>query len=321
MNALIEVEGFTMELGDESFRRPVLEDVTLRVEPGRCLGIVGESGSGKSLLTRALLGSFPAGATVHGRITVAGTVVTDAAPEAVRALRSSDVGIVFQDPRASVNPLHPIGDFLTEAVVRSGQFRPDEARTRAVELLTTMRLPAPETLLKRYPDELSGGMLQRVVIAAAMMPAPSILLCDEATTALDVTTQAEIVRLLRGLQDEMGIALVLVTHDLELAGDLCDDLCVLYAGQVQEYGPTDSVLDAPKHPYTSALLASIPRIGDCAERTLPVIPGNVLPLTAESKGCLFAPRCADYEPSACDLSRIALRQSDDRQVRCERVSA
>ncbi|KRC61940.1 hypothetical protein ASE14_14275 [Agromyces sp. Root81] len=317
---VVEVEDFTMHLAGDEFRRPVLDGVSVQVQAGRCLGIVGESGSGKSLLAKALLGSTPAGASTSGRISIAGTEIHDVDRRAVAAVRSRVAGIVFQDPRSSVNPLHPIGDFLTESVVRSGALTGAAARLRAIELLETMRLPDPEQLLRRYPDELSGGMLQRVVIAAAMMPAPDVLICDEATTALDVTTQAEIVRLLQRLQDETGVAIVFVTHDLDLAGELCDELCVLYAGQVQEYGPAERVLAAPRHPYTAALLASIPRITDLPARRLPVIPGVVLPLTATAVGCRFADRCSLVGP-ACELPSIPLVESPQRAVRCVKESA
>ncbi len=318
---IITIDGFSMRLPGAASRRTVLDDVSLDVAPGWCVGIVGESGSGKSLLTRAILGSFPAGAEVSGQITVDGVDIVGSSAKQRREIRRAVAGIVFQDPRASVNPLHPIEDFLLEAVTTSGQLTRVAARARAMELLTIMRLREPARVLRSYPDELSGGMLQRVVIAAAMMPAPKVLICDEATTALDVTTQAEIVQLLRRLREETGVAVVFVTHDLDLAGELCDELCVLYAGQVQERGPADAVLSAPRHPYTSALLAAIPRVSDPIGHRLPAIPGGVLPLAADGTGCRFSARCARYRSPDCDVPSIPTIAVGDRVLRCVQVSA
>ncbi len=317
--SIIEVTGFTLHLAAERMARTVLEDIALTVAPGRCVGIVGESGSGKSLLSRALLGSFPERAEASGSIRVAGTELVNASPRDRRRVRRTVAGIVFQDPRASVNPLHSIEDFLLEAVVRGGTLTRRRARDRALELLRVMRLADPERVLASYPDELSGGMLQRVVIAAAMMPSPEVLICDEATTALDVTTQAEIVQLLRRLSEDTGVAVVFVTHDLDLAGDLCDDICVLYAGAVQEFGPADRVLGSPQHPYTAALLAAIPRVSDPIGHRLPAIPGGVLPLTAPGDGCRFAGRCARFDAVQCGLPAIPLADVAGRSVRCVQV--
>lgn len=317
--SIIEFTGFSMRLPGANSQRTVLDDVSLTVAPGQCLGIVGESGSGKSLLTRAMLGSYPAGATVSGSIRIAGTELLSSSRRDRQRVRREVAGIVFQDPRASVNPLHPIEDFLLEAVTRSKLMTRPEARARALELLTVMRLADPDRVLRAYPDELSGGMLQRVVIAAAMMASPQVLICDEATTALDVTTQAEIVQLLKRLSADTGVAVVFVTHDLDLAGDLCDTLCVLYAGQVQEMGAAQAVLASPEHPYTAALLAAIPRVSDPVGYRLPAIPGGVLPLTANGDGCRFAARCSLYRADSCDLPTIPVAVADGRAVRCTQV--
>lgn len=318
--SIVEFSGFTMQLRGENMARTVLDDISITVEPGQILGIVGESGSGKTLLTRAMLGSFPAGSQVSGSVRVANIELVGSTKAERRHVRQQVAGIVFQDPRASVNPLHPIEDFLCEAVVRSRQLTRAQARERALELLTVMRLENPARTLRAYPDQLSGGMLQRVVIAAAMMTRPQVLICDEATTALDVTTQAEIVQLLTRLSEDTGVAVVFVTHDLDLAGELCDRLCVLYAGQAQEVGPTRKVLADPLHPYTLALLAAIPRVTDAEGHRLPAIPGGVLPLTASGAGCRFSDRCARYRQELCDLPSIPVVTVDDRDVRCTQVS-
>lgn len=319
--SIIEFSRFTMRLKGDTMARTVLDDVNISVEPGQILGIVGESGSGKSLLTRAMLGSFPAGAEVSGSVVVDGTELVGSKRADRWHVRRKIAGIVFQDPRASVNPLHSIEDFLLEGVVRSKLMKRAEARARAIDLLTVMRLADPERVLRAYPDELSGGMLQRVVIAAAMMSEPQVLICDEATTALDVTTQAEIVQLLKRLSEDTGVAVVFVTHDLDLAGDLCDQLCVLYAGQAQEVGMAVEVLGAPIHPYTSALLAAIPRVTDPEGHRLPAIPGGVLPLTANGDGCRFAARCTLYRAEACDLPTIPVVAAQGRLIRCTQVKS
>ncbi len=316
MNAIISARDFTVDLPRAGHARAVLKGITIDVESGSCLGIVGESGSGKSLLSRALLGAFPDDGAVSGSLYVAGVDVTTASADRIRALRQNDVAMVHQDPRASINPVHRIRDFLTEGVVRSGQMGLSGARQRAAELLERMRLPDPAEIMRRYPDELSGGMLQRVMIAGALMSSPSVLLCDEATTALDVTTQAEIILLLRELRGDLGLTLLFVTHDLELASELCDRICVLYAGEVMELGPTTAVLEAPRHPYTAALLESTPRLSGDASQALPSISGVILPLTSSTPGCVFADRCRWAMPR-CVEDPVELRQLDGhRHSRC-----
>lgn len=316
MTAIIEAQRFTLDLPEAGHARPVLNAISLEVEVGSCLGIVGESGSGKSLFSRALLGAFPEEAELSGTLRLGDVEVTSASPERIRALRQSEVGMIYQDPRASINPVHRIEDFLIEGVVQSGMLSRPAARERAIALLRRMRLQDPEAIMRRYPDELSGGMLQRVMIAGALIAEPSVLLCDEATTALDVTTQAEIVALLNELRTELGVTLVFVTHDLELAGELCDTLCVVYAGEVMELGPTERVLADPRHPYTAALLESTPRLTGDASRALPSIPGVVLPLSAAAPGCVFADRCR-FASAACTSGPIGLTTvAEGRRSRC-----
>lgn len=316
MTAIIEAQRFTLDLPEAGHARPVLNAISLEVEAGSCLGIVGESGSGKSLFSRALLGAFPESAEVSGSLRLGDVDVTSAPLERIRALRQSDVGMIYQDPRASINPVHRIEDFLIEGVVQAGMLSRTAARERAITLLRRMRLQYPEAIMRRYPDELSGGMLQRVMIAGALIAEPSVLLCDEATTALDVTTQAEIVALLNELRAELGVTLIFVTHDLELAGELCDTLCVLYAGEVMELGPTAQVLSDPRHPYTAALLESTPRLMGDASRALPSIPGVVLPLSSAAPGCVFADRCR-FASLDCTSGPISLTTvADGRRSRC-----
>ncbi|MFJ9413878.1 ABC transporter ATP-binding protein [Streptomyces sp. NPDC101227] len=269
--------------------RPVLDGVDLTVDAGRTVALVGESGSGKTLTSRSVLRLLPPGATAEGRIEVAGADVLGMTPQQLRALRTGSAAMIFQDPRAAINPLRRIGDFLTESLRLNTGMPVAEANERAGEMLDAVGLsPA---ILRRYPSQVSGGMLQRVMIAAALMGEPALLLADEATTALDVTSQAEVVALLADLRARFGTGLLFVTHDLGLAAAISDRVCVMYAGRIVESGPAEALFARPRHPYTAALLAATPRL-DAPRKRLAAIEGQPPDLLAELTGCPFAPRCA-----------------------------
>ncbi|MFG2334866.1 ABC transporter ATP-binding protein [Streptomyces sp. NPDC048604] len=285
----LEVRGLRLTLPGAP--RPVLDGVDLTVGPGETVALVGESGSGKSLTSRSALGLLPPGAVAEGAVLVEGEDVLTAPPERLRALRTGSVAMVFQDPRAALNPLRRIGDFLTEAArsARSAGAADEAAVTaRAVELLRAVGLD--DTALRRYPGQVSGGMLQRVVIAAALMGDPALLLADEPTTALDVTTQAEVIALLARLRESFRTGLLFVTHDLDLAAAIGDRVCVMYAGRIVETGPADVLFEHPRHPYTAALLASTPRLTTPGGR-LSAIPGQPPDPRTALTGCAFAARC------------------------------
>ncbi|MFI7128696.1 ABC transporter ATP-binding protein [Nonomuraea sp. NPDC050153] len=288
---LLSVEGLTIEAGG---RRPILREVSLAVGKGEIVGLVGESGSGKSTLARAVLRLLPAGAGVSGRVLVSGEDVLAMDPGQLRNLRASKVSMIYQDPRSSLNPVRRVGDFLTERMVHTLGRSKAEARTRAVELLAAVGLRDPELRLRQYPHELSGGMLQRVVVAAALAADPVLLLADEATSALDVTTQAETLALLREVQAERKLGMLFITHDLHLAASFCDRVHVLYAGTVVESRPAKELFADPRHPYTAGLLACTPELDD--PRPLRPIPGRPPSLDDAFAGCPFAPRC----PRAAD---------------------
>jgi len=296
-------------------RRPVLAGVDLEVHAGEVVGLVGESGSGKSVTARAVLGLVPRGAQVEGSVTVDGLDVLSASPGRLRRLRSQTAAMVFQDPRAGINPLRRIGDHLTEGArfAQRGDVR--AARGRAVELLAAVGLPDPERHLRQFPHELSGGMLQRVMIAGALMGSPRLLLCDEPTTALDVTTQAEIVRILRRLQQERGMGMLFITHDLDLAASVCDRVLVMYAGQVVEQAPALELFRAPRHPYTAGLLASTPSL-EAEHGRLAPIRGVPLSLLADPAGCPFADRCDHVVEGPCTTGRIDLVGDERHASRC-----
>lgn len=287
--------------------RPVLACVDLTVGAGETVALVGESGSGKTLTSRAALGLLPPGAVATGSIRVAGDDVLTMGPGRLRELRSGKVSMIFQDPRAAINPLRGVEDFLTEGLRAARGRDKAGARARAVELLDAVGLP--ERVLRRYPHELSGGMLQRVMIAAALMTDPVLLLADEPTTALDVTTQAEIVALLGDLRERFGTGLLFVTHDLGLAAAMSDRVAVMYAGRIVETGPARTLFGAPEHPYTSALLRATASM-DAPPGRLPAIPGQPPDLRAALPGCAFAPRCPYATPECLERvpSPVALQE-------------
>ncbi|MGO3151067.1 MAG: dipeptide ABC transporter ATP-binding protein [Galactobacter sp.] len=260
---LLNIQDLTLDV-PSSPRVPggkrLLDGISLTVEPGRTVGLVGESGSGKSLTARTPLGLFPDKAELSGRVEVDGQDVLTSSAAAVRQLRRTKVAMVFQDARSGINPVRTLGDHLTEAQRLNGSLSTAQAKTKALELMEAVRLPRPEHHFDQFPHELSGGQLQRVMIAGALMGDPELLVCDEPTTALDVTTQAEIVRLLTTLRDERGMGMLFITHDLGLAGALCDDVVVMRAGQVEERGTMAGVLASPKAEYTQALLAATPSV-------------------------------------------------------------
>jgi len=268
--------------------RPVLDGVDLTVGTRETVALVGESGSGKTLTARSVLRLLPPGATTEGAVLVEGQDVLSMAPRRLRELRSGAVAMVFQDPRAAVNPLRRVGDFLTEGVRLGGGRGRAEATERAAAMLESVGLePAA---LRQYPGELSGGMLQRVVIAAALMGGPRLLLADEPTTALDVTTQAEVVALLGQVRQRFGTGLLFVTHDLGLAAAISDRVYVMYGGRIAETGAAADLFSRPRHPYTAALLASTPRL-DGPRTRLAAIEGRPPDLRAPLPGCAFAARC------------------------------
>lgn len=288
--------------------RPVLDGVDLTVAAGETVALVGESGSGKTLTSRSALRLLPPGAVAEGAVRVAGDDVLTMNPRQVRALRTATAAMIFQDPRAAINPLRRVGDFLTEGVVRTRSMSRAAATARATELLDAVGVDA--TILSTYPSQVSGGMLQRVMIAAALMADPALLLADEPTTALDVTTQAEVVALLARLRQRFGTGMLFVTHDLGLAAAISDRVCVMYAGRIVESGPADELFAHPRHPYTAALLASTPRLDAPAGRPA-AIDGLPPDLGAPLTGCPFAPRC----PSAtevCDQREPAPRPAPHR---------
>lgn len=289
---LLEVEGLDVRFPTRDGALHAVQDVSFSLPRGARVGLVGESGSGKSVTGLALLGLLGGGgAAVRGVVRLGGRALPPTGGPGWRGVRGSRVAMVFQDPATALDPRMRVGEQVVEALAleRPGMTRA-ERRSAAVGLLARVGLPDPGARVDAYAHELSGGMRQRVCIAAALACGPELLVADEPTTALDVTVQAQVMALLGRLQEESGMAVLLVSHDLGLVAEWCEDVMVMYAGQLVERGPAPRVLSAPRHPYTAGLLASLPRAGERRAR-LPEVPGVVPDLRRPPAGCRFHPRC------------------------------
>ncbi|HEY3629845.1 MAG TPA: ABC transporter ATP-binding protein [Jatrophihabitantaceae bacterium] len=299
------VEGLTVEIRSGHRRMQPVRNVSLTVEAGETLGIVGESGCGKSTLLLAVLGLLPTGASiVSGRILIAGRDVAQLRGTEQRALRGKVVGMVFQDASSALNPVMRIGRQLVDGAQRHLHLRRAAARELARELLVRVGVPDPERRLSAYPHELSGGLRQRVMIAMALATKPSLLLCDEPTTALDVTIQNQVLNVISDAQRDVGLALVYVTHNIAVVRQLCDRVIVMYAGQLLESGDTADVLDRSRHPYTAALVSAAPDI-DHPDAPIHTIGGSPPDLWFAEPGCPFAPRCV-HHIADCDHGEFPL---------------
>jgi peptide/nickel transport system ATP-binding protein len=262
----------------------------LSIRRGEALGMVGESGSGKSVTWLATLGLLPRSARVNGSARLDGMQLIEALPDALAEIRGGRIGLIFQDPVSALNPVHRVGAQIAEAVTQHRGLSRTAARAEARRLLDQVGLPDPGRRLDAYPHELSGGQNQRVMIAMALAGEPDLLIADEPTTALDTTIQSQILDLLDRLRRETGMALVLISHDLSVVGEVCERIVVMYAGRIVEDAPTATLLGAPAHPYTKGLLAAVPSL-DGPRRRLQAIPGNAARPGALPPGCAFAPRC------------------------------
>lgn len=317
MGALLDIEMLHVQLTVEGRPQTVLHEVSLSIGEGEALGLVGESGSGKSMTARTVARLLPAGGVAQGRVTFDGHNVLTLRDKTLRAYRTQGVAMIFQDPRAHINPVRTIGDFLTEGLRTNLGVRPAVARAKAVDLLDQVGIEDGERRLRQYPFELSGGLLQRVMIASVLASEPRLILADEPTTALDVTTQSEVMAILDRLRRDRGMAMLFITHDLELAGAVCDRTVVMYAGSIVEQQVSATLHDAPRHPYTAALLGARPDISSTAPR-LRAVPGNPLSAFEAPPGCAFAPRCP-YVQDRCRAAFPVLRPVGDSLVRCVRA--
>ena len=290
---------------------PAVDGVSLTIDTGRTLCIVGESGCGKSVLALSILRLVPRpGRIASGTIRFAGRDLTMLPEKEMRRIRGAEIAMIFQEPMTSLNPVHPVGFQIEEAVRAHRAVSRREAREIAIEALARVRIPDPKRRVEEYPHRLSGGMRQRVMIAMALACRPSLLIADEPTTALDVTIQAQILDLLRELQAETGMAILLITHDLGVVAEMADEVAVMYAGRVVERGPATAIFSDAQHPYTLGLFGSLPRL-DAEEHRLLAIEGTVPPPFALPPGCRFHPRCA-FAEARCRTEVPALRHFGDR---------
>lgn len=297
MSVILEARQLTTQLISRAGVVTAVDHVSLRLKKGASLALVGESGSGKSMTCASLLGLLPPnGKVVHGEVYFKGQDLLGRSPRELRKVRGREIGMVLQDSMTSLNPLLTVGEQVAE-VFRYQRGIRDKAELRRLSIaaLEAVQIPAASDRLASYPFQFSGGMRQRVCIAIAIACSPELLFCDEPTTALDVTVQLQILRLLRDLQRQRGMSIVFVTHDLNMANQFCDDVAVMYAGRIVERGPISHVFDFPVHPYTQGLLAAAPRLS-AEPRRLATIPGVPPPLHALGRGCRFATRCDQALP-------------------------
>jgi peptide/nickel transport system ATP-binding protein len=269
-----------------------VDQVSFEIERGKTLGIVGESGCGKSVTAMSIVRLLPqpAGKILQGEVNFKGRDLTRLRPEEIRKVRGNEIGVIFQEPMTALNPVHRIGKQLAECFITHKGMSKKDAWAAGVEMLRLVKIPAPELRAGDYPHQLSGGMRQRVVIAMALALRPDLVIADEPTTALDVTVQAQILDLMKRLQAEMGMSLILITHDLGVIAETCDEVVVMYAGRVVERAPVEELFARPLHAYTRGLLASIPRMDTPRKTVLPVIPGMVASLKDLVPGCRFCQR-------------------------------
>jgi peptide/nickel transport system ATP-binding protein len=315
---LLRVQGLSVEVATPRGRIEAVSDVSFELQRGQAIGLVGESGSGKTLTCRAVLGVLPPSCTIaRGTIEFAGRELTQLDRRGWMELRGSQLGAVFQDPASYLNPSIPVGEQLAEVVRIRRRASRKAARQRALELLAAMNLHRPHHVYHQIPMELSGGMLQRVMIAIAVACDPLLLVADEATTALDLTTQREVIDLLAELRERLGLAVLFVSHDLAAVAELCDQVAVFYAGELVELGATSTLVASPAHPYTEALLR-VGSLGAEAGAALEVIPGQHPRLGEAPAGCRFAPRCVQ-RLDACSATAPPSTLLDGVLVRCLRA--
>lgn len=303
MTPLLTVEDLSVTFPRAGGEARVIDGITFSLQAGQCLVIVGESGSGKSICCQSILGIVPEPARVTGRILWKGRNLTRATAAEWRALRGVEIAMVFQDPTSALNPLISVGRQIEDVVLAHRDVARADARARAVEVLRRVEFPDPERRMRAYPGQLSGGLRQRVAIALALACEPSLILADEPTTNLDVSVQAQIMTLLRRLKDELGLAILFVTHDLGLAGEIGDDLLVMYAGHALERGPAQEVLRNAAHPYTQGLIRSAPTLRSRSAAPLHPILGQTPDPLEIGAGAPFRSRCPVVVDGVCDRAK------------------
>ena len=294
-----------------------VDDVSFNVKPGKTLGVVGESGCGKSITSLSImqLVETPPGKIVGGEIIYNGENLLDKDKDEMRKIRGGEIAMIFQEPMTSLNPVFTVGQQIMEALMIHTDMDKTKAKERAIEMLKLVRIPLAEKRFNEYPHQLSGGMRQRVMIAMALSCNPKLLICDEPTTALDVTIQAQILDLINELKEKLGTSIMMITHDLGVIAEVADDVMVMYAGKIVEYGTADQIFETPMHPYTHGLMNCIPKLNDEEETRLHVIPGMVPSPDRMPKGCAFCPRCSEAK-KICEEKMPELMEVNVQKVRC-----
>jgi oligopeptide/dipeptide ABC transporter ATP-binding protein len=306
---VLRVSDLQVAFGTKRGRAEVVNGLTYDLYPGETLALVGESGSGKSVSTLALLGLVPQPpGKVTGEVSYGGRNLVEASDAELRDVRGNDIAMIFQDPMTSLNPVMTVGDQVTEGMKLHLGLSESDARERAAELLSQVGIPSAESRLDNYPHQFSGGMRQRVMIAMGLACQPKVLIADEATTALDVTIQAQIVELIQDLQHEFGTAVVWITHDLGVVAGLADRVMVMYAGRIVEQAGVDELYGEPLHPYTDGLLGSLPVLGEGRGKSLTAIPGLPPDPTDMPQGCAFWPRCPHRLDERCETEQPPLHE-------------
>jgi oligopeptide/dipeptide ABC transporter ATP-binding protein len=312
---LLAVDELRVRMATDDEPLQIVDGVSYAVGEGKIFGIAGESGSGKTVSVLALMGLLPRGASVTGVARFEGDDLVSMTPARLRQVCGREIGLVFQDPLTSFHPMLSVGRQLTEHLRHHYGTSRADARGRALALLDEVRIPDPETAFERYPHEFSGGMRQRIAIAGALMCEPRLLIADEPTTALDVTVQAGILRLIDRLRRDRALSVILITHDLGVMSALADDLAIFYGGRIVEDGPAEELLAAPRHPYTRALLDALPHPESVRGEPLRGIPGAPAQPGSLPSGCVFHPRCA-YAIDSCRTEVPELRRLGDRGLAC-----
>ena len=314
---LVSVEHERLSFFTPAGEVKALNDVSFVLEEGEVLGIVGESGSGKSVTAYSLLGltAYP-GKLIGGTLDFNGHRVNDMTEKDFRQIRGNEISIIFQDPMTSLNPVYTVGNQIQEVILLHTDKSKAEAKARAKELLELVGINEPDKRLKQYPHELSGGMRQRVMIAIALACEPKLLIADEPTTALDVTIQAQILELMMELREKLGMAIIMITHDLGIVASMCEKIAVMYAGKIIEYGTTDDIFYNPKHEYTKGLIRSIPRLTAKEHERLVPIEGTPVDMLNPPAGCPFAPRCDNCMKICLDKMPPVMYFSDVHYTQC-----
>lgn len=314
--SVLECRGLTVKFAADAGEVCAVNGIDLLLRRGECLGVVGESGSGKSQGFLAVMGLLAENGRASGSVKLNGREILNAPRSMLDTIRGDEMAIIFQDPMSSLTPFLRIGDQMSEGLIRHRGVSAAEARERVLEVLEIVRIPAAKRRFQQYPHELSGGMRQRIVIAQALLCKPKLLIADEPTTALDVTVQAEILEIFRGLKAHTDTSIVMITHDMGVVAGLCDSVAVMYAGNVIETGPAETLFYTPRHPYTQGLLRSIPSLDAPPDAELKVIPGQPPNLLRLPTGCRFRPRCDVAAPICADRMPDLTVRGERHQAAC-----